>query len=86
MLIISTVSVLSDVETHVDTIKPSSVHCLKEKKFLHQLSDVRSELVIILSILREQKGVLYDLLNCRRKAELAEDEPKISLDLREHYS
>ncbi|EON69260.1 hypothetical protein W97_08420 [Coniosporium apollinis CBS 100218] len=57
------VSVLSDVEKYVDTTKPSLVEFKRERKFLHRLSDVRSELVMILYVLEQQKVILEDLLN-----------------------
>ncbi|MCJ1378732.1 hypothetical protein MMC17_001831 [Xylographa soralifera] len=52
------VSILSDVDKYVDETRPSSIKFKKERNFLHNLSDIRSELVMILYVLGRQKKVL----------------------------
>ena len=50
---IEVVSVLSDVDKYVDETTPSSIKFKKERNFLHILSDIRSELVMILYVLEQ---------------------------------
>jgi hypothetical protein len=56
------VAALSDVDKYIDETKPSSVDYKKERNFLHVLSDIRSELVMVLYVLEQQKKVLKDLI------------------------
>jgi hypothetical protein len=64
----SVVSVLSDVNSYMKATKPSEVDYIKEHTFLHNLSDIRSELAMIQNILEQQKEILDSLLNDRPKA------------------
>jgi hypothetical protein len=57
------VAALSDVDKYIDETKPSSVDYKKERNFLHVLSDIRSELVMVLYVLEQQKKVLKDLID-----------------------
>jgi len=57
------VAALSDVDKYIDETKPSSVDYKKERNFLHVLSDIRSELVMVLYVLEQQKKVLKDMID-----------------------
>jgi hypothetical protein len=57
------VAALSDVDKYIDETKPSSIDYKKERNFLHVLSDIRSELVMVLYVLEQQKKVLKDLMD-----------------------
>ena len=70
----SVVSVLSDVNSYMKTTKPGEIDYHKEREFLHVLSDIRSELVMIQDILEQQKEVLDSLLNDRPEAKAAKED------------
>lgn len=76
----SVVSVLSDVNSYMKTTKPAEIDYHKEREFLHVLSDIRSELVMIQDILEQQKEVLNSLLNDRPEAKAARKDDLLIAD------
>jgi hypothetical protein len=63
------VSVLSGADEYIDKSDPGSVSFYKERRLLHTLSDVRSELAMILHVLQQQKEILTSLLKEEGKDE-----------------
>ena len=67
----SITSVLSEVNNYMKVTKPSQIDYLKEREFLHGLSDITSELAMIQDVLKQQMGVLKDLLNDYSESKMA---------------
>lgn len=59
----SVVFVLSEASDYMNTTKPSSINYNKERYFLHALSDIRDELVMIKHVLKQQEEVLGMMIN-----------------------
>ena len=76
----SVVSILSDVNSYMKRTKPGEIDYHKEREFLHDLSDIRSELVMIQDILGQQKEVLNSLLNDCTEAKVAKTNDSLIAD------
>lgn len=57
------ISTLADVDKYMETDSQQNFDEKKERGFIHEISDIRSELVMILDVLAQQKKVMDDLLN-----------------------
>jgi hypothetical protein len=60
---IGVVRVLADVGAYMRDDSPNALDIKKERSFLDDISDIRSELAMIDEILKDQKRILEDLIN-----------------------